>query len=148
MIYYTDRRASWRWLLLFASSPTKSLYLLHISSRLLISSSTVAIWFKSMSLHSLSMPTIQAKPVFFLSKGKLEIEKEKTRRLMKNLIEGKWRRVRGRKTVSSTDNIQFQTSMESHEHSFVFINKHKKLAKLCPKLFCRCNIDKRRRLIG
>ena len=52
----TDRRASWRWLLLFASSPTKSLYLLQISSRLRISSSTVAIWFKSISLHSPSMP--------------------------------------------------------------------------------------------
>ena len=34
--------------------------------------------------------------LFSLKKGKLEIEKEKTRRF-KNLIEGKWRRVRGRK---------------------------------------------------
>ena len=93
---YTNRRASWRWLLLLASSPTKSLYLLQISSRLRISSSTVAIWFKSISLHSPSMP-VYTDCLFFSTKGKLEIEKEKTRRLMKNLIEGKWRRVRGRK---------------------------------------------------
>ena len=130
------RRASCKCDLRLASSSTKLLYRWHISSLRFANSSAVAIWLRSISLHSASI--LSKCKLFFLDSLSKGILKSKRRNLLVlGKISWKWRRETERQKIYLfNSHPPNQTSIEHFHEDILHIRLHHQKNDIC------CNYNK------